>query len=167
MNDTGLRTHLEFLIFELDGQRFGLPVLEVREIVRAVRPVSLPGAPAVVEGVINIRGRVVPVLDLRRRFRLPPRPLEHTDHLVIARAAGRLVALRVDRALDLVRVGTADVEDVEGVGSAGQSVARIAKVPGDLVLIQDVCALLSSVEAAALDEALPPSPFPSGEGGPP
>jgi purine-binding chemotaxis protein CheW len=157
MNDTGERTALEFLIFELEGVRYGLPVPDVREIVRAVVPVPLPGAPGIVEGVINLRGRAVPVLDLRRRFRLPARPIEHTDHLVIARATGRLVALRVDRVVDLARVAAADVEEVEGVGPA-----RVAKLPGDLVMIQDLGALLSRGEASVLDEALP-----VGEGGSP
>jgi purine-binding chemotaxis protein CheW len=157
MNETGVPAHREFLIFELGGQRFGLDVAEVREIVRAVCPVPLPGAPLVVEGVINLRGRVVPVLDLRRRFRLPQRPLEPSDHLVIARAAGRLVALRVDRAVDLARVAAADVEDVAGVGPG----ACVAKLPGDLVHIQNLETLLSQAEATALDDALP-----NGKGGP-
>jgi purine-binding chemotaxis protein CheW len=155
MNDTAGRAPQEFLIFELGGRRYGLPVTDVREIVRAVAPVPLPGAPALVEGFINIRGSVVPVLDLRRRFRLPVRPLEPSDQLVVARAAGRFVALRVDRALDLVRLAAADVDEVEGAGADGQSAARVAKLPGDLVLIQDLRALLSRAESAALDEALP------------
>jgi purine-binding chemotaxis protein CheW len=167
MNEPAVRAPLEFLIFELGGQRFGLPVPDVREIVRAVCPVPLPGAPALVEGVINLRGRVVPVLDLRRNFRLPPRPIEHTDHLVIARAAGRLVALRVDRALDLARVAPDDVEDVEGVGRDGQAGARVAKLPGDLVLIHDLRAVLAPAEAEALERALPAAPPPAGEGGAP
>jgi purine-binding chemotaxis protein CheW len=162
MNDTEVGPHLEFLIVEVGGRRYGLAAADVREIVRAVPPVPLPGTPAVVEGVINLRGRVVPVLDLRRRFGLPARPLEHTDHLVIARAGDRLVALRVDRALDLVRVPAPEVEDVQGVAPAGQAVTRVAKLPGDLVLVQDLGAALSSAEAAALDEALP-----DGKGGPP
>jgi purine-binding chemotaxis protein CheW len=162
MNDTGVRTLLEFLIFELGGQRYGLAVPDVREIVRAVPPVPLPGAPAVVEGVINVRGRVVPVLDLRRRLRLPSRPLEYTDHLVIARVDDRLVAVRVDRVLDLVRTAPADVEEVGGVATDGPSVARIARLPGELVFIPDLRTLLSPTETAALDYALP-----AGEGGPP
>ncbi len=159
MNDTEVGPQLEFLIVEVGGHRYGLAVADVREIVRAVPPVPLPGTPEVVEGVINLRGRVVPVLDLRRRFRLPARPPEYTDHLVIARAADRLVALRVDRALDLVRVAAADVE---GVGGIAPGAARVAKLPGDLVLIQNLRAVLSPAEAATLDGALP-----DGKGGPP
>jgi purine-binding chemotaxis protein CheW len=160
MNESAEQTHQEFLIFDLEGVRYGLPVAEVREIVRAVLPVPLPGAPGVVEGVINLRGKVVPVLDLRQRFRLRARPIEYTDHLVIARAGGRLVALRVDRVVDLVRVAAGDVEDVAATGS-GEPAARVARLPGDLVVIQDLAALLSQAETSALNHVLPV------EGGPP
>ncbi len=159
MNSTADRAHLEFLIFDLEGVRYGLPVAEVREIVRAVLPVPLPGAPGAIEGVINLRGNVVPVIDLRRRFRLPQRPIEPTDHLVIARAAGRLVALRVDRVVDLMRVEPTDVQDV--------ATARVAKLPGDLVVIQDLAGVLSEAESSALDRALPAPRGPDGQGGPP
>jgi purine-binding chemotaxis protein CheW len=161
MTDTGARPQLEFLILELGGQRYGLPSPDVREIVRAVLPVPFPGAPAAVEGVINLRGHVVPVLDLRRRFGLPAKPPEHTDHLVIAQAAGRLLALRVDRALDLVRVAADDVEDLRGFAGAGQA-GWVAKLSDGLVVVQDLRALLSPDESSELDEALP-----AGGGGPP
>jgi purine-binding chemotaxis protein CheW len=127
--------------------------------VRAVLPVPLPGAPGVIEGVINLRGTVVPVIDLRRRFRLPQRPIEPTDHLVIARAAGRLVALRVDRVVDLARVEPPDVQEV--------AAARVAKLPGDLVVIQDLAGVLSEAESSALDQALPAPRGPDGQGGRP
>jgi purine-binding chemotaxis protein CheW len=59
----------ELLIFEIGASRFGLPSADVREVLRAVTIVPLPGAPPIVEGLINVRGRIVPVLDIRRRFR--------------------------------------------------------------------------------------------------
>jgi purine-binding chemotaxis protein CheW len=155
MNDTGVRTHLEFLVFEVAGHHYGLPVADVREIVRAVTPVPVAGAPAVVEGVINLRGNIVPLFDPRQRFRLPTRPLEPTDHLIIAWTGGRLVALRVDRVLDLVLVPVGDLKDVQGV-------ARIARLPGDLVPIRDLSILLLPAEEAVLEQVLP-----AREGGPP
>src|SRR5207248_8344629 len=109
---------LELLIFEVAGQRFGLSLTDVREIVRAVPPVpaplTLPSPPSErgqrrimrltgIEGVINLRGSVVPVLDVRCYFRLAAKPLEHSDHLIIASAAGQVLALRVDRAVDIIR----------------------------------------------------------------
>ncbi len=149
----------EILVFEVSGRRYGLPVADVRELLRAVSVTPLPQAPAIVEGVINVRGTLVPVLDIRARFRLPPSPPRHTDHLIVARAGGRPVALRVDRALDLVRLEPEAAERAETVVPGVRYVAQVAKCPGGLVLVHDLNTFLSHAEAdeltAALPEALP------------
>jgi purine-binding chemotaxis protein CheW len=154
----------ELLVFEVGGQRFGLPAADVREVLRAVTLTPLPHAPALVEGVINVRGTLVPVLDIRARFRLPPKPLDHTDHLIVARAAGRLVALRVDRALELARPDAAAVERAEAVVPGVVYVAHLAKLPDGIVLIHDLNTFLSHAEAAALAEALSAADAPPEEG---
>jgi purine-binding chemotaxis protein CheW len=146
---------LEVLIFELGGQRYGLPAADVQELVRAVALVPLPTAPAVVEGVMNLRGKIVPVLDVRQRFRLPPRALDPADHLIVARTEERLVALRVDRALDLVALDAEAIEAAKGAVPGVEYVAWVAKLPNNLVLIHDLRTFLSRAEAAALEEALP------------
>jgi purine-binding chemotaxis protein CheW len=151
---------LQVLVVEVGGQHYGLPVADVRELVRAVAIVPLPRAPAVVEGIINLRGRIVPVLDIRSRFRLPAKPLEYTDHFVVAQTGERLVALRVDRALDLVQLEADDVEEARGVIPGADYVSWVAKLPHNLVLIHDLRTFLSRAESAALADALsaPESP---------
>jgi purine-binding chemotaxis protein CheW len=149
---------LDVVVFELAGQLFGLAASNVRELVRAVAVVPLPRAPAVVKGIINLRGRVVPVLDVRARFGLPPRDVEPPDHLVVARTGERLVALHVDRATDLVRLNAADLEAARGLVPGAEYVALVAKVPNNLVLIHDLSTFLSRAESAALEEALTTAP---------
>jgi purine-binding chemotaxis protein CheW len=146
---------LQVLVFEVEGQRYALPAADVQELVRAVRIVPLPRAPAVVEGIINLRGQVIPVLDVRARFRLPSRPLAHTDHFIVARAEQRLVALHVDRALDLVNLDTRDVQEARSVVPGVEYVSWVARLPQDLVLIHDLRTFLSQAEADSLAEALP------------
>ena len=148
---------LEVLVFEVGGQRYGVPAAAVLEIVRAVAVVPLPGAPAVIEGIINFRGSVVPVLDVRRRLRLPGRPLEHTDHFIVARAGPRRVALRVDRAVALARLEAAAVEEAKGAVPGVEYVAWVAKLPDDLVLVHDLETFLSRAEGEVLDAALAPA----------
>lgn len=147
-------TGLEVVVFEVGGQRYALRSSDVRELVRAVTIVPLPKAPAIVEGIINVRGVVMPVLDLRTRFRFPAKPAAHTDHLIVAWAGPRLVALRVDRALDLARLEAGDVEDAKAVVPGADYVAGVAKLPEGLVLIHDLRTFLSQAEAAALDDVL-------------
>jgi purine-binding chemotaxis protein CheW len=145
---------LEVLVFEVARWRFGVPSSDVRELLRAVTIVPLPKAPAVVEGIIDVRGTIVPVLDIRSRFRLPGKAVEHSDHLLVARAGERLVALRVDRALDLARVGADEIEEAARIAPGVEYVAGVAKLPDGLVLIHDLRTFLSQAESAALDRSL-------------
>jgi purine-binding chemotaxis protein CheW len=141
-------------VFELGGRRYGLPAADVRQLLRAAAPTPLPRAPALVKGVINLRGTLLPVLDVRGRFGLPPRPIEPDDHFIVAQAAGRLVALHVDRAVDLVRLDAADLADARGLVPGAEHLAWVARTPDDLVLIHDLATFLSRAEAAALESAL-------------
>lgn len=145
---------MDLVVFEIGGLRYALPAPAVREVVRAVTVVPLPQAPPIVEGLINVRGALVPVLDVRTRFRLPPKAASHTDHLILAWAGPRLVAIRADRALDLARVEAGDVEDATTVVPDADYVSGVAKLSDGLVLIHDLRTFLKDAEAVALDDAV-------------
>jgi purine-binding chemotaxis protein CheW len=151
--DAGPRTR-EVLVFEVGGQRYGLPTADVRELVRAVMITPLPNAPAAIEGVVNVRGQVLPVLDVRARFRLPAKPLDPSDHFIVASAGPRGVILRVDRATHLALVDEASVQPPQTLGPSATYVAGVAKLDDGLVLIHDLTTFLSAAESATLDEAL-------------
>ncbi|HEY1722971.1 MAG TPA: chemotaxis protein CheW [Magnetospirillaceae bacterium] len=146
---------MDTLIFHLDAERFGIVAADVVEAVRAVMIAALPKAPPIVEGVINFRGRILPVLDIRARFGLPAKPLEPNDYLIIARTSNRVVALRVDRVSDFVSIADSDIVPAGDVPSIGAMVAGVAKLPDGLVIIHDFVAFLSATEAAALDVLAP------------
>ena len=75
----------QIVVFTLRDRRHGLPLSAVERIVRVVEVTSLPKAPDIVLGVVNVQGRVIPVINVRRRFRLPEREIALTDHMLIAR----------------------------------------------------------------------------------
>lgn len=157
--DDSRDSRMELLTFEIWRERFGIPLADVREIVRAVSIARLPQAPLVVEGVINVRGSIVPTLDIRARFNLPPKAVEPSDHLVIAFAKHRLVAIRVDRVTDLLTLARSEVEDVTVAVPGSTLVAGVAKLHDGLLLIHDLATFLSAAEAEALDglgELMPP-----------
>jgi purine-binding chemotaxis protein CheW len=146
--------HREVLVFEVAGQRYGLPTVDVRELVRAVAITPLPNAPAVIEGVVNVRGRVLPVLDVRARFRLPAKPLDPSDLFIVASASARGVILRVDRATHLALIDEGSFQPPDTLGPSAVYVAGVAKLDDGMVLIHDLTTFLSAAEAASLDEAL-------------
>jgi len=145
---------MDFVIVELECQRYGFRAGAVREVVRAVTITTLPNAPAVLDGIINVRGALVAVLDLRRRFDLSARPLDPSEYFVLARAGDRDVALRVDRATELISVDPADIDHGEPILCRSRYVAGVAKLADGLVLIHDLETFLSAAEAAAVDQAL-------------
>lgn len=150
------------VLFEAYGWRYAVPVESVVEVLRALTITPLPHAPPIVEGVINLRSAIVPVLDLRARFRLPGKRLEHTDHLIVARAGERLVAIRADRALDLVFLPVEAIQDLAPVLAGTRYVSGVARLPDGLVLIHDLSTFLSEAESEELAEAIAVN----GSGGP-
>ena len=146
---------VEIVSFHLDDQRYAVLAAEVQEVLRAAAPSPLPSAPAIVLGVLNIRGTLVPVLDLRARFRLPARALRHTDHLVVVRPRdSRTCAIVVDRASSLQAVPVASIHEAQLHASEAEHVGGIAKVEDGTIVIYDLAKFLAADEATSLDEAL-------------
>lgn len=145
---------VELIAFELGGRRHALLASAVRELFPALRVVPLPNAPAIVDGVINIRGALVPVLDIRARFGLPAKALELSDHFVVAHAGDRAVALRVDRATDMLRIDRRLIVDARTAVPETLHVSGVALLPDGLVVIHDLAAFLSQPEQAQLERAL-------------
>jgi purine-binding chemotaxis protein CheW len=110
----------------------------------------LPGASPGTEGVINLRGVIVPVLDLRKRFGLPAKALDVADHFIVVRAKERLIALHVDRALELARLEAGALTEVETLGPQGEGSARVAKQGTGMILLHQVQDLLALVDPEVL-----------------
>lgn len=123
-------------------------------MLRAVSIVPLPNAPPIIEGVINVRGALVPVLDIRKRFGLPASENAPSQHLILAEAGERSVALRVDRAHELVTVAPDDIvpadQTIAGVGI----VSGLALLPDGVLVIHDLERFLSLEEVRATATAL-------------
>lgn len=146
-----LEPDLELLVFQIGEQRYAVPGSRLREVVAAVAMAPLPGAPAVVEGVIDLRGAVVAVVDLRQRLGLTTRALRPSDRFLLVETRRRVLALRIPDTPWLERVPTTRAEPlvVEGTRLAG-----VARLPDGLTLIQDIDAFLDQTESEALESAL-------------
>lgn len=145
---------LHIIVFALDEGRYALHLAAVQKTVRMVEITPLPQAPETVLGVINFHGTVVPVLNMRRRFRLPERTAGLNDQLLIARTARRLVALVVDEVQDVVALPPELVADPEGVLPGLEYVDGVALLEGGMVFIHDLDAFLSLEEEQALESAI-------------
>lgn len=157
----GAAEHVLVLVVEVGDHRVGLRMERVVELQRMVAPTPVAGASAAIEGVIDVRGTVVPMVDLRTRLGLPRRPPRTSDHLVLVDVSGHRVALRVDRVLDLVPTSLDVIAAAAGFEPPAH-LGGVARLVDGLLLIQDVGAFLSDDEAAALDTALATADSPAG-----
>lgn len=156
--DSNATAGVDILVFRVADKRFGLHAGDVVELVHAASVIPLPNAPKVVEGILNIRGNIVAVLDVRARFGFDSKPIAHTDHFIVAWANERRVAIRADRALDVLRVDAAAVANKKDFLPDAQHVSGVLKLSDDLLLIHDLATFLSDAEAATLEHALRASP---------
>jgi len=151
---TSQKTRTSILVFEVDFHRFALPTGDVSEVLRAVAITDLPGAPLVVEGVIDVRGTILPVLDIRRRFGLPERAPAINDLLVIASRGSRRVVLRANGSASIEEIDSEDFAESDDTLAKSPYVAGLARLRDGVVVIHDLASFLSEAESADLERAL-------------
>lgn len=149
---------ISLLLARLGEVTFALPALAVREIVRAVAITPLPGAPAIVEGALNVRGELVPVIDVRGRLGLPARKLDPDQFIVLVRAGSRTLAVRVDDVDDLVEADADSIARSDRLSPALRGMAGLSARPDGVLVIHDPAAFVSQAESGALDAALADHP---------
>lgn len=141
------------LAFQVDSLRFALPAREVVEMARAVAITPLPGAPAVVPGLIDYRGTVVPVFDLARRFTGRERGVRTSDGLIVVDAGTRRVALLVDAIEGLVEAVEEPTPPPTAVHE-GVPVRGVVRTDEGVLLVHDLTGFLTDLETWTLDGAL-------------
>src|SRR5882762_5881710 len=144
----------QLVVFTLDGLRYALRLAAVERIVRAVEITPLPKAPEIVLGVINVCGEIIPVVNVRRRFRLPERELDLTDQLMIARTAKRKVALVVDAVTELIHCAEDQISEAETVLPSIEYVEGVARMRDGLIFVHDLDSFLSLEEEQILEETI-------------
>jgi purine-binding chemotaxis protein CheW len=127
----------QVVVFELSGETYALDILHVHEIIR-IQPVTpVPGAPEYIEGLINLRGRVVPVVDLRKRFGLRTREIGDRSRIIVVQVSDDIVGVVVDAVSEVIMVSPELVEPAARVvtGLDAEYIRTIAKVEGHLVAV--------------------------------
>jgi len=143
----------ELFVFGLDHLRIGLHVAAVQRVVCAVEITPLPGAPAIVLGVIDVSGVVMPVVNLRQRLALPDRRLSLEDRFIIVRTARRTLVIIADSVEGVAEYAASQITDPSSLLPGVQQIAGIASSDDGIIFVQDLDQFLSLDEAAALAQA--------------
>ena len=144
---------LSIALFRLAGRRCAIAASAVVEILAAVATTPVPGQPDYVAGVINLRGTIVPVLDLRVRFGLPARPMQLADQLIVIRARGRLLALWIDEVEAFAPSAANALRPAGGLVVGERSLAGVVATADGIATIHDVDDFVAQCEADAVFES--------------
>lgn len=152
-NSRGDRWH-RLVVLTLDEQRYALRLDVVETVVHMVEITRLPKAPPIVLGIVNFRGPVLPVLDVRQRFNLPPREIRLSDQLILAHTTRRPVVLLVDTVVEVIERSTNELVPTERILFGVEYIEGVTKLEDGLVLIHDLDRFLSLEEEIVLGRAL-------------
>ncbi len=155
MSDT--ETALQLVTFRLGDEQYGIDIMDVEGIVRIedVRPI--PNAPAYVEGILNLRGEIIPVINLHRRFRISQADLSEEDLLlsgfVIVNLGGRHLAIRIDMVSSVVTVASSDIQPpppvISGIGA--EYIQGVVNQDGRYLVILDAQRLFNPKELQQIE----------------
>ncbi|MCK4816066.1 purine-binding chemotaxis protein CheW [bacterium] len=150
----------KYLTFELDAEEYGLEILKVKEIIGIMNITSVPQTPDYVKGVINLRGKVIPVIDLRLKFIMEPLEYSERTCIIIVDIAGTsvkkvMVGIVVDSVSEVLNIKGDEIEDAPSFGSRlnTEYILGMAKVKGGVKILLDIDQVLNAEELNILDKA--------------
>jgi purine-binding chemotaxis protein CheW len=147
----------KYLVFQLGREEFGIRVLNVREIMGIQDITAVPQTPDYVKGVINLRGKVIPVVDLRLKFGVPELEYTRRTCIIVVQARGEagpmLMGIVVDAVAEVLNLSVADIEDTPdfGDGTSTPYLLGMAKVKGKVKILLEIERVLTCQDLGALN----------------
>lgn len=144
----------QLVVFDLSTESYGVDIGEVREIIRLQEITKVPRTPEFVEGVINLRGGVIPVIDLRKRFDLPIADETRDNRIVVVDIGGQNIGVIVDAVTEVLRISVGSIEPPASVITTAESeyLLGIAKLDDRLIILLDLKQVLTEAEQSDLEE---------------
>ena len=145
----------QLVVFDLAGEIYGVNIETVREIIRMQPVTFVPDAPDFVEGVINLRGRVIPVVDMRKRFGLTVTDATSSSRVVVVDTGGEDIGVIVDAVTEVLRISEGSIEPASSLVTPEDSyyIQGIAKVGDRLLILLDIERALSRVSEDSSETA--------------
>jgi purine-binding chemotaxis protein CheW len=147
-----LRQEIQLACFKVGPELYALDIMKIKEIIRPQKLTPIPKAPSFIEGVINLRGAVIPVADMRKRFDQPVSEENRKNRIVISSLAGKVIGLLVDEVTEVKRFGRKEIAPAPQFvkGPQADYFLGVARRDDDLILLIDLEKVLSTDEKIAL-----------------
>jgi purine-binding chemotaxis protein CheW len=149
----------KYLTFSLAGEEYGIAILKVKEIIGMMPITPVPQAPSFVKGVVNLRGRVIPVTDFRRKFGMEEKEYTERTCIIVVEISGRestiMMGLVVDSVSEVLNIKGEDIENTPSFGSQIKTdyILGMAKMEGGVKILLDIDKVMNDEESALLEEA--------------
>jgi len=149
---------LQVVGFRIGNETYGVRIGAVREIVRVPEITAVPSAPDLIEGVINLRGKIIPVMDLRKRFGQTEVSHDKKNRILVVELENKLIGLIVNAASEVLKISPSEIEAPSTVFAEGESsyVTGVGKLKGRLIILLDITKLLHRPEFKRLEEVAEP-----------
>ncbi len=146
--ETGSESLLQLVSFKLGDEEFGVDILKVQEINNIVDVTRIPNAPEFVEGVINLRGKVIPIIDLRCKFGLPPKDRDKDTRIIVVELSGKIVGFIVDAVSEVLRIPKSVTEPPPPIvsGIDAEYITAVGKLEDRMLILLDLDKVLTGVE---------------------
>lgn len=143
---------IQLVTFHIDQEEFGVDILRVQEIIRTMDITKVPRAPEFVEGVVNLRGKVIPILDLRKRFGMSERKYDSRTRIIVIELDGVIVGFIVDSVSEVLRIQADTVEEPPAIvsGIDSEFISGVGKLSDRLLILIDLDRLMSRDEMRSL-----------------
>lgn len=128
----------QLVVFQLSEQKYALPIQETQEIIRMTEVTRIPNASFYLEGIINLRGTILPVINLNRRLGLPEKPVDDETRIVVVENNGQQVGMIVDSVLEVGRYSESEIEPPTMMGSNTEYLRGVVKKDEQLWLLLDL-----------------------------
>jgi purine-binding chemotaxis protein CheW len=150
-----MEKEIQVVGFRIGNETYGVRIGSVREIVRVPDITAVPSAPDIIEGVINLRGKIIPVMDLRKRFGQVYTVADKKNRILVVEIDNKLVGLIVNAASEVLKIPPADIEPPGSVFADGESgyVTGVGKLKGRLIILLDITKLLYRPDLRGLEQA--------------
>ncbi|MDD9912734.1 MAG: chemotaxis protein CheW [Alphaproteobacteria bacterium] len=144
----------QFLTFTLQEETYGVDILKVQEIRGWSEPTPIPNAPEFIRGVMNLRGEIVPILDMRRRFQMDETSFTKYTVIVVVNVRERTIGMTVDAVSDVMDITVEDMKDAPDFGTSidASFIRGLAASEEKMVILLDIDAMLQSCELVDLDK---------------
>ncbi|MDD4599462.1 Chemotaxis protein CheW [bioreactor metagenome] len=142
----------QLVVFQLAAEEYAIPISQVKEIIRYNGTTKLPNAPGYMDGIINLRGKVIAVVDLAKKFAVATERSTAKQALIVE-TAGQEVGLVVDAVTEVIRLDETQIEAANGIAQSSEFIRSIGKADKRLLIILDLNKLFTQEELAVLGDS--------------